>query len=290
MSESTESVVSLRTPNDNYPLVKIDNRGDVTLAVHETETSGVEMAFLVCSRTLARASDYFETLLYGRFAEAKGRASADTTPWVVHLYEDDAAAFEILLNVVHAKPKDVPSTVDESLLLTIIVMADKYLLTHHLRRVRSGWAPWRGSRFTWPFSPGMANTRTWQPDPRNIKDAIKLAYLTGHEEMMWCSLLCYAWHCETENGVLMCNSIQPWKESDAAGSDGDSQDTDESDGVSHDSSEGSEKHASGDNSIVPRRSSEEEEDESENDPLDYAWDCIPLKEELYFLPQVYLGK
>lgn len=68
---------AVATRRDVYPIVKMDTRGNLILTVSKTEDSAVAKGFLVCSCTLARGSQYFRTLLYGKFAEASGRITDD---------------------------------------------------------------------------------------------------------------------------------------------------------------------------------------------------------------------
>lgn len=74
---------------------QVDSHGDLTLLVGE-----VKKPFLVCSRSMARASKVFDVMLFGPSKEATASKSKD---WSVELPEDDPAAFSILLNIAHAK-------------------------------------------------------------------------------------------------------------------------------------------------------------------------------------------
>ncbi|KAJ1324755.1 BTB/POZ domain-containing protein [Microdochium nivale] len=86
-------------PSDPHPaeLHNLDQHGDVTLhVVYESTSTDI----LVCSRTLARSSPYFDTLLYGNFGEscAKHRLSA----WIVRMEEINPEGLLPVLQFLHA--------------------------------------------------------------------------------------------------------------------------------------------------------------------------------------------
>lgn len=128
---------------DVQPLVEIDPRGDLVLIVHEgkpDETVGTKRAFLVCSRTLARSTKYFETMLDGRWKESKPSDTSDSaSQWTVSLFEDHPDAFEVVLNIVHCKSNQFPETVRRSVLYKILILADKYIMVHNLRWIVPAW-------------------------------------------------------------------------------------------------------------------------------------------------------
>ena len=112
----------------------LDPRGDLRLIV------GVDrVAFQVCSRTLARSSPVWETLLYGPFVE--GKAQQEDCDWEIPLPEDRPEEFRILLSAVHGKFDDFPYQIDHSELLRLAVLADKYDMTGSLKPL---WANWVG--------------------------------------------------------------------------------------------------------------------------------------------------
>jgi hypothetical protein len=83
---------------------------------------------------MARAAPFFETLLYGRFAEAKKQESV----WKVRLPDDNPAAMGLLLPVIHGRfaafDALIPSLISSvALLYKVTVLTDKYDLTHILR-------------------------------------------------------------------------------------------------------------------------------------------------------------
>ncbi|OIW30068.1 hypothetical protein CONLIGDRAFT_644092 [Coniochaeta ligniaria NRRL 30616] len=127
------------------PMV-FDSEGDLRFEVGE----GVrKIACTVCSRSVARASPVFKTMLFGGFAESKPSEGA----WVVQLPEDDINAMSILFNIIHGHvhkvPKILPKTmaelagpsshcsdddaVETDVLYLITTAADKYDLIHILR-------------------------------------------------------------------------------------------------------------------------------------------------------------
>ena len=126
-----------------------DQHGDLRLVVGEEKAVS-----LVCSRALARASPtFFNTLLYGNFAEAKGRQNGD---WRIDLPEDDPHALCLLLNIIHGRFERVPDQLSEDHLYRVIVLTDKYGLAHILR-------PW---------------VRSWlNLSPKNTDSAVHMAWI-----------------------------------------------------------------------------------------------------------------
>ncbi|KAM7185917.1 hypothetical protein V8F33_012106 [Rhypophila sp. PSN 637] len=139
----------------------LDPEGDLTLRVGQGNSA---RDYLVCSRTLARASPFFRTLLYGPFLEKR---PTDGRPWQVALPEDDPDAAETILQVVHA-PFDKPSnegrssdaTVDR--LYAILVFVDKYGMRKVLRPWIKDMVPDVGTfnvhATTRPLSPSLTNS------------------------------------------------------------------------------------------------------------------------------------
>ncbi|TLD27140.1 hypothetical protein PspLS_05213 [Pyricularia sp. CBS 133598] len=99
--------------------VHFDDKGDLRLQVG-TE----EKIFVVCSRAVSRASNAFERMLNGPFAESK--PVDPNIDWVVKLPEDSARGLELLLNVIHARFKLIPGRLDLGHLFDVAVVADKY--------------------------------------------------------------------------------------------------------------------------------------------------------------------
>lgn len=116
-------------------VVEIDPRGDLKLkVVLNTEE---KLLFVVCSRALARASRYWEILLYGEFKEAKQNNGEQ---WVVRVEEDDPYAFHILVLLVHGRPYEEECM--EAHFYTAFeatVLADKYQMNHCLWGITNAW-------------------------------------------------------------------------------------------------------------------------------------------------------
>lgn len=115
-------------------LLYFDDDGDLCLEVGEDEGS---QRFMVCSRTLSRASKVFRAMLYGNFAESK--PSDKGQEWAVALPEDDPTALATILDIVHGRFRKVPSAVTPDHLFMITVLTDKYDMTEVLRPWVNGW-------------------------------------------------------------------------------------------------------------------------------------------------------
>ncbi|KAI1381251.1 hypothetical protein F4677DRAFT_402500 [Hypoxylon crocopeplum] len=125
-------------PKSNGPHSKsyMDRDGDLCLKV------GPSLAeFVVCSKTMARTSPFWKKMLYGEFAE--GKKAQPESEWVVKLPDDNVAAMEIVLNIVHGH-FDRVSCNDELIYTThfynICVLTDKYDMTHVLRPWAKSWS------------------------------------------------------------------------------------------------------------------------------------------------------
>lgn len=183
-----------------YPIVKIDHRGDLILVVHEgkNESGGAKRGFLVCSRTLARATKYFDTMLYGSWRKSLSSNCSDRDPksaaqWTVSVFEDPPDAFQVMLNVVHGNMDKVPEKMDRSLLSKIIILADKYVMTESLRRVVHIWH----IRHSEPYNkrPGWCidlDLTCEHPDAGVARAHLIVAHFMGHESAVWRALVYYA--------------------------------------------------------------------------------------------------
>ncbi|KAF9876418.1 hypothetical protein CkaCkLH20_06361 [Colletotrichum karsti] len=75
-----------------------DELGDLRLQVGAALAGVPAATFLVCSRTMARASPVFKKMLYGGFAESK---PTDGSDWVVDLPEDHPRQIRHILHIAH---------------------------------------------------------------------------------------------------------------------------------------------------------------------------------------------
>lgn len=123
------------TPAEARPLIHFDVDGDLRLDVGEDENV---QRFIVCSRTLSRASKVFKAMLYGNFVESK--PSSKEHEWVVALPEDDPASLATVLYAIHNKFSKVPDSVTQGELFNITVLTDKYDMTEVLRPWAKAWA------------------------------------------------------------------------------------------------------------------------------------------------------
>ncbi|KAF5510771.1 hypothetical protein CGCS363_v002496 [Colletotrichum siamense] len=110
------------------PTTIFDSKGDLHLVVGSDVRDGDPSTFLVCSKTLARASPVFDRMLFGPFAESRpsSESSKQEPAWVVHLPEDDPDHMEAVLNILHFNFKDIPRRFTPPIFSGMIVIADKY--------------------------------------------------------------------------------------------------------------------------------------------------------------------
>ena len=147
----------------------MDGDGDLTLIVGLPGTP-MSSRFLVCSRTLSRASPVFKAMLYGSFKEA---FPDDPKNWVVTLPEDNPGDAMILLDIIHSRFGQIPSQLGQGSLSLdklyhILVFADKYDMTQLLR-------PWLQD---WISGLGFLRTSN------GIWPAIAIAHELGSEEVV----------------------------------------------------------------------------------------------------------
>ncbi|KAI3321401.1 hypothetical protein HD806DRAFT_208173 [Xylariaceae sp. AK1471] len=144
--------------------VVIDPDGDLSLKVGETKclledvSQGggdsrrcdrasdhqheLPVIYVVCSKTLSRASPVWKTLLYGGFAESKPPCASNASDWVVELPDDNPKAMATVLNIIHSRYESVPRATDLINLedfYQLAVLTDKYNLTAILRPWASSW-------------------------------------------------------------------------------------------------------------------------------------------------------
>ncbi|KAI9761502.1 MAG: hypothetical protein M4579_001012 [Chaenotheca gracillima] len=142
----------------------------------------------VSSKHVRLASPFFSTLLNGSFKE--GRSLRRDGKAEVSLLEDDAAAFLIILNVIHGRLKRVPRHVSLQMLTQIAIIADKYALEEALQFVSASWIN----------DSGLAESTFF---PEDSKAAVCISWVFKNEE---------AFKRATYNS--MCLLEHPFEESD----------------------------------------------------------------------------
>ncbi|KAL8289793.1 hypothetical protein RB601_005630 [Gaeumannomyces tritici] len=115
------------------PIYKsFDDRGDLQLLV---SVAPDQYKFIVCSRTLSRASPVFNTMLNGPRTE-KQPVSGD---WVVELPDDDPISLRRVLTLIHGRFREVPDTIPLEDLHRLCICVDKYDITEYLRPWAKAW-------------------------------------------------------------------------------------------------------------------------------------------------------
>lgn len=92
---------------------------------------------LVSSKHMMLASPVFKAMLNGNFKE--GRALKTDGHIDVTLPDDDAAAFRIILHIVHGRNRLVPRVINLDCLLKIAVLVDKYQMVEVVEAYSEGW-------------------------------------------------------------------------------------------------------------------------------------------------------
>jgi len=112
-----------------------DDKGDLTLIVDEGEE---QKRMKVCSRTLARHSPVFKTMLFGDWAES--RPSSSSQHWEVELPDDPWTSIHSVLNIVHGKFEQVEELQPGlEALYDILSLTNKYDMTSTLRPWARKW-------------------------------------------------------------------------------------------------------------------------------------------------------
>jgi hypothetical protein len=184
--------------------IVFDKRGDLVLEIGEEKTQ-----CLVCSRSVARASPVFDTMLFGGFSESKPASGQ----WLVRLPDDGIGSFEVFLNIIHGYLDKVPDKFQRYVELVelyhIVRTADKYDLTHLLRP----WAqPWlRFLRRRWGSGMSFSHEVMWVAwvlgDERLLVSQLDVAVLRMTSEGN-------LWDIELENSL-------PFLDHDCSGETGD---------------------------------------------------------------------
>ncbi|KAF8849605.1 hypothetical protein BDZ45DRAFT_662993 [Acephala macrosclerotiorum] len=115
-----------------------DPDGDLRLVVGSELGPAEKRDFVVCSRTLSRATRVLKTMLYGPYREARAAGNSGEE-WLVELPEDKPAALKILLYIIHAQYSHVPEQISLNDLYDILVVSQKYDMTHGLRPWAKSW-------------------------------------------------------------------------------------------------------------------------------------------------------
>jgi hypothetical protein len=146
--------------------ITCDPDGDLRLEVGAQSHPGEQLDFVVCSKTLSRASRPFKKMLYGNFRESM-KATTTSSEWVVELPEDDPAGMKVLLHIIHSNWEEVPTVVSLDLLNRVLDVADKYEMTHLTK-------PWAN---TW-FQPLAKDV-----DEREYNVMLKVAWNIGADHV-----------------------------------------------------------------------------------------------------------
>jgi len=108
--------------------VKIDPDGDLSLILAKGKRkANIEVHVLVSSKHMTLASSVFKAMLAPNHFQ-EGTTLALSGKAEISLPDDDTEAFVVLLNVIHARSKFIPSTVSLEQLTKIAVLVDKYRL------------------------------------------------------------------------------------------------------------------------------------------------------------------
>ncbi|CAG8957478.1 hypothetical protein HYFRA_00011459 [Hymenoscyphus fraxineus] len=82
------------------------------------------ITMLVSSRHLSLASNVFKAMLRQNFQEGNELSLNGTV--TINLPEDNPTAFEILMNIIHAKNRSIPKKVTLQMLTELAILVDKY--------------------------------------------------------------------------------------------------------------------------------------------------------------------
>jgi hypothetical protein len=119
--------------------ITCDQDGDLRLKVGARSHPEEQLEFVVCSKTLSRASRPFKKMLYGNFRESM-KATTTSSEWVVELPEDDPVGLKVLLHIIHSEYELVPPAVDIIQLYRILVVSGKYDMSHVVRPWVDDWS------------------------------------------------------------------------------------------------------------------------------------------------------
>ncbi|KAK7521368.1 uncharacterized protein IWZ02DRAFT_286658 [Phyllosticta citriasiana] len=88
---------------------------------------------------MSSGCDAWRAMLYGPFRESQAAQSSYATERVIPLPDDDASSLAILLNIVHLRFKEVPSSLDFKQLVQLTRLTDKYGATQLLQPWAKSW-------------------------------------------------------------------------------------------------------------------------------------------------------
>ncbi|KAK4170053.1 hypothetical protein QBC43DRAFT_295745 [Cladorrhinum sp. PSN259] len=102
MASNTANLPEVDEPYPKPSTFVADEDGDLILRIGSSgSTKEPQRDFIVCSATLRRSSPVFKKMLFGPWAESKPNATKDGNQWIVQLPEDDPAAFEVPIAIMH---------------------------------------------------------------------------------------------------------------------------------------------------------------------------------------------
>lgn len=165
--------------------ITFDEEGDLRLQVGEKKR-----VFVVCSRSLARASKPLRVMLYGGFAEAKHRKMDPN--WTVELPEDDSEALIMVLHILHGHFTAIPDAVSRDELYQITILTDKYDMTEVLK-------PW-AQKWVEPFLCEKSI-----PAKKGDEVLLWIAWELGHRTLYMEILVWLIEHCILDKDDRLCS-------------------------------------------------------------------------------------
>ncbi|KAK7563019.1 hypothetical protein IWX49DRAFT_645837 [Phyllosticta citricarpa] len=88
---------------------------------------------------MSSGCDAWRAMFNGPFRESRAAQSQSATERVIPLLDDDASSLAILLNIVHLRFKEVPSSLDFKQLVKLTRLTDKYGATRLLQPWAKSW-------------------------------------------------------------------------------------------------------------------------------------------------------
>ncbi|KAF8532964.1 hypothetical protein BDD12DRAFT_867688 [Trichophaea hybrida] len=137
-SQPTLTPSEMITPS----FITLAAEGDVILDISESPASDCPRTqYLVASQVLSAASPVFRTMFSktSPFEEAQKLHDPNRNMPITVALEDDPAAFEVVLNILHFRNRRVEKQPDLPRLLAIATISDKYQLYEALMFVTNSW-------------------------------------------------------------------------------------------------------------------------------------------------------